>query len=615
MKEFRIKDHIRESRLFNSRAAGALVVIVILTVVLIGRLTYLQIIAHEHFKTLSDNNRINIVPIAPTRGLIYDRDGVLLAQNLPAYSLEITPEQVKDLDATIAELSELIDISEDDIERFHKLRRRKRSFESIPLRLQLDDYELARFAVNRHRFPGVEVVARLVRHYPSGTHTVHVVGYVGRINEHELRNIDTSAYAASTHIGKIGVEKSYEDFLHGTVGVKHVEINASGRVIRVLKETPPIPGHDLYLTIDSRIQEAAENALAGRRGAVVAIEPATGDVLALVSTPTYDPNLFVRGIDTETFRALQGSIDRPLFNRAVRGTYPPGSTLKPFVALAGLQYGKVTPDTSIFCPGFYTLRARGHRYRDWKRGGHGHTNVTKAIAESCDVYFYDLAHALGIDAFHDFLEQFGFGTLTGIDITGEVGALLPSRAWKRKTHREIWYPGETVIAGIGQGYTLATPLQLASATATLAMRGIQLRPRTVRAVRAADEEEKTVLEPAIVREIHLKDPTHWQTIIDAMTAVVHSPKGTARRIGLDAPYRIAGKTGTAQVFSLGQDERYVEEDLEERLKDHALFIAFAPVDDPRIAVAVIVENGGSGSGTAAPVARQVMDSYLLRGNE
>ena len=478
--------------------------------------------------------------------------------------------------------------------------------------MRLDEDELARFAINRHRFPGVDIAARLVRNYPLGELGVHALGYVGRISENELSKVDAANYSGSSHIGKIGIEQSYEDTLHGQVGVRHVEVNALGRILRVIKSTAPTPGKNLYLTLDVNLQKVAEESLAGRRGAVVAIEPRTGDILSFVSAPTYDPNLFVLGIDNKTYASLRDSNNQPLFNRALRGQYPPGSTLKPFVGLAGLEYNKVTADTNIFCGGWYSLRGDSHRYRDWKRAGHAATNMDKAIAESCDVYFYDLSLTLGIDLMHTFLGQFGFGKPTALDVKGESSGLLPSREWKRRVHNQPWFPGETLIAGIGQGYVLATPLQLAHATAILANRGDNITPRLVKSIQDPQSQIIENIAPQKTDTIHFANLTHWDQMVFSMTEVVHGLNGTARNIGKDAPYLIAGKTGTAQVFTIKQDESYDEETLDERLKDHSLFIAYAPVDNPQIAVAVIVENGGSGSATAAPIARTVMDAYLLK---
>lgn len=610
-KDFTLRDYFREIRLFHSRVAVALVITVALLLAIALRLAYLQVVSHARFSTLADENRVNIISLPPTRGLIYDRKGVLLAQNLPAFSLEIVPEQVRDLDGTLARLGTLIYLTEEDIARFHKLRRQAPAFEAIPIKPRLTEDEVARFAVNRHSFPGVDIAARLVRNYPLGPLGVHVLGYVGRVSEEELKVLDSTNYSGTSYVGKAGVEKSYEAELSGRVGVQGVEVNALGRVLRVLREDLPTPGKNLILTIDVELQRIAEAALGARRGAVVAIEPATGDVLALVSTPTYDPNPFVLGIDAASFAALQKSPDQPLFNRALRGQYPPGSTIKPFVGLAGLEYDKVGADTTTFCPGWYSLRNSTHRYRDWKRGGHGFTDLQSAVAESCDVYFYDLSLALGIDVLEPFLGQFGFGQLTRIDIGGELPALLPSREWKRRAYKQAWFPGETVIVGIGQGYMLSTPIQLASAVATLANGGVRMQPRSVKGLQDPDSLAITPVPPTTVSTVQLKDPDHWSSIISAMTEVVHGRRGTAKAIGKDVSYTIAGKTGTAQVFSLKQDEKYDASKISERLHDHAWFVAFAPVEKPRIAIAVLVENGGSGSGAAAPIARTVMDQYLV----
>ncbi len=605
-----LKDHFRETRLFNRRVIAAVLSIALAMGVLVARLVYLQVVNHQHYTTLSRNNQVSIEPIAPTRGLIYDRNGVILAENLPTFSLEIVPERVQDLDATIAGLRKLVSISDEDIERFEDLRKRRRRFESVPLRLHLSDEEVARISVKGYRFPGVSIEARLTRHYPLGSLASHVVGYVGRINEEELRRVDASNYSATTHIGKVGVERSYETELHGKVGYQHVETTAQGRTLRVLERTPPEPGKDLYLNIDSHLQAVAERAFGENNGALVAIDPHSGAVLAFVSVPGFPPEPFVNGISAKDYQALSHSPRRPLFNRALQGQYPPGSTLKPFMALAGLELGTVTTDDEVFCRGWYTLRGDDHRYRDWKRWGHGHTDVTKAIEQSCDVYFYDLAFHLGIDRMHDFLSRFGLGKRTGIDILGEVSGNMPSREWKRRVHHLPWFPGETLIAGIGQGFVLTTPLQLANATAALANGGHLHRPRIVQAVGEKADGSRDLLPPTEIREIPEQKPSNWKTVVQAMVGVVNGRHGTARNVGAGAAYTIAGKTGTAQVFGLGQDEKYVAADLAKKLRDHALFISFAPAEDPRIAVAVVVENGGSGGHVAGPIARAVMDAYL-----
>ncbi|MCC6302898.1 MAG: penicillin-binding protein 2 [Gammaproteobacteria bacterium] len=604
-----IKDHIRESRLFNERAAFALVAVLLLLMVGIARLVYLQIISHEHFSTLSDVNRISLVPVPPTRGLIYDRNGVVLAQNLPAFSLVLIPEQISDMDATISELRKLVTISDEDVRRFHRQVKQKRAFNSIALRFNLNDEEIARFAVRRHLFPGVEIEARAIRNYPLGTLASHAIGYVGRINEEELRDIDASNYSGTDFIGKTGIERFYENLLHGQVGFKQIETNAYGRTLRELQQSAPTPGKNLYLSLDIGVQRVAEAEFAGRRGAAVAIDPRSGEVIAFVSMPGFDPNLFVTGIDVGTYSELQTSLDRPLFNRALRGQYPPGSTLKPFIGLAGLESNKITLDAATFCPGWYRLPGDPHKYRDWKERGHGFTTMDKAIVESCDVYFYDLASTLGIDLMHDFLAQFSFGQPTGIDLRDESSGLLPSRQWKRARRGQPWYPGETLITGIGQGYTLTTPLQLAYATAVLATHGAHTPPHLLRAVGTGGTPQTERL-PAPMTNVPVKSRGNWDAIITAMRHVVSSERGTAQAIGRKAPFPIAGKTGTAQVFGIKQDEKYVEKDVAERLRDHSLFIAFAPAEDPRIALAVMVENAGHGSTAAAPLARKMIDQYL-----
>lgn len=609
-RQITLKDNMQESRLFLRRAVAAIMISSLLLLVLLGRLVYLQIVSHEHFQTLSEDNRVKIEPIPPTRGLIFDRNGVLLAENLPSYRLDIVPEQVEDLDVTLAELGELIEIRDQDIERFHKLRQRMHRFEGVPLRLHLNDKEVARFAINRHRFQGVDIQAGLSRHYPLNTQAAHAIGYVGRINENDLQRLDERNYRGTTHTGKTGIERTYEDVLHGTVGYQQVETNAQGRTLRVLERQSPVPGSDLYLTIDARLQAAAEAAFGDYNGSAVAIDPRDGTVLALVSLPSFDPNPFVKGIDYKRYQALQSNPDQPLFNRALRGQYPPGSTLKPFVGLAGLELGVTRPESTTFCPGYYTLPGKDHRYRDWKRGGHGTMDLHDAIVQSCDVYFYDLARSLGIDRMHDFLTYFGFGKRTGIDIIGELPGLMPSSEWKRRVKNEPWFPGETLISGIGQGFDLTTPVQLAAATATLSTYGEFHQPHLVKAIHdPAEDELQPVFQPP-ARHVPRVDIRNWDQVIQDMVDVVHSPRGTARRLSHGIDYKIGGKTGTAQVFGLAQEEEYEAEDVAEKLRDHALFIAFAPADAPRIAVAVIVENGGSGGAVAGPIARRILDEYF-----
>jgi penicillin-binding protein 2 len=610
-----IKDPYRERQLFLNRAILGAAFSVLLILILVARMFYLEVLRNEHFTTLSTNNRVSLQPIPPTRGLIYDRNGVLLAQNLPTFSLEIVQERVEDMEATLKNIAELIHVSDDDLERFRDELKRSRRFEAVPLRFRLSDEEVALIAVNNHRLPGVEINSILTRHYPLGNLTAHSVGYVSRINEKELRKLDATNYAATNYIGKIGVEKRYEPLLHGNVGFQQVETNARGRVLRVLEYTPPMPGQNLRLNLDIELQRAAEKAFGEERGALVAIEPGTGAVLSLVSVPSYDPNLFVNGIPLAAYQLLSTSHDQPLFNRALRGQYPPGSTTKPYIGLAGLELDTVTTLDTVDCTGYYLLKNDERHYRDWKKSGHGVIGLTRAIVESCDVYFYDLALNLGIDNISSYLANFGFGRESRIDIGGEADGLLPSREWKRKARREPWFPGETLITGIGQGFFLTTPLQLANATATLASRGKLMKPTVVRDIENPADHTLKTMPATLFNEVPINDAGNWWRIKRAMTKVVHSPTGTARRISHGIDYEIAGKTGTSQVFGIKQDEEYVAEDLEKRLRDHALFIAFAPADDPKIAVAVIVENGGSGGAVAAPIARKVIEQYLATVNK
>ncbi len=610
-KREQLKDDYLENRLIRRRLVLAATFTVLLLGTVLGRLYQLQVVEHEYFQTLSDSNRVRIKALPPTRGLIFDRNGVVMANNLPAYRLELVLEQVGDLEGTLARLKDFVDYSDQDLGRFEQAARRRRPFESVPLRLNLDDEEVARLAVNLHQFEGVEINARLTRHYPQGAHAVHALGYVGRIDERDLNEVDEVDYAGSTHIGKLGLEKFYEDELHGTVGVQQVEVNARGRTLRVLTETPPIPGNNLHLTIDSRLQRVAEEAFVGQNGAVVAIDPNNGEILALVSMPVFDPNEFVNGISIEDYSQLRDSHDRPLFNRALSGQYPPGSTTKPFFGLGGLEGAVAQKDRQTFCGGFYELPNEERKYRDWKKEGHGLMNLNDAIVQSCDVYFYDLAYRMGIDRMSAFLAQFGFGVKTGIDSTGERDGLLPSREWKQRTESMPWFPGETLITGIGQGALLVTPLQLANSTAAFALRGKRYRPHLVRSVERVTDQRRVEYEIAESGHYRVQREANWVHVHRAMVDVVHDIRGTAFRISQGIQYQVAGKTGTAQVFEVAQDEEYDEEEVAEKLRDHALFISYAPADAPRIAVAVIVENGGHGSSVAAPIARRIMDAYLL----
>ncbi len=608
---FTIKDTEEESRLIRLRVYSAVVIIILIVMALVARLFYLQVIRHDHFITLSQSNRVKVLPIAPIRGLIFSRNNVLLADNQPSFSLELIPEQIDNLDKTIGQLSRLIDIDEDSVNRFKKLRREKRRFESIPLKFNLSEDEVARFSVERHKIPGAKVIARPYRHYPEKSTLVHALGYVARIDEKDLQKIVESNYLGTTHIGKLGVEKAYEDILHGHVGHQQVEVNAQGRIIRVLERTPPEPGKNIYLTLDLSLQTVALSLMQGRKGSIVAMNPDNGDILALVSSPAYDPNPFVNGIDSKSYKVLLSSRDTPLINRALSGKYPPGSTIKPFLAIAALMFGVRDVDEKTWCKGWYTLKGQDHRYRDWKKGGHGHVDLNYAIMQSCDVYFYTLAHDLGITKLNQALTNFGFGFKTGIDIGGESTGLVPSIDWKRSALNQPWYPGETLIAGIGQGYVLTTPLQLVTATAALANHGKRVLPRLVYKISDPISGESTLLPVATPEYVAGYKQEHWNFVIQAMEDVMHGARGTARRSGANAAYRIAGKTGTAQLFGIGQDEKYEKDKVPEHLRDHALFIAFAPARQPKIALAIVVENGGSGSSTAAPIGRKLLDHYLL----
>lgn len=617
MKNRDFKDPYRENRIFTSRAIIFWILVVVLVCLLAARFFYLQVMQYEHYATASEKNRVLLQPIPPNRGLIYDTRGRLLADNRASQSLNITLEVVDDLEQTLSLLQQLLPITDVDLERFEKRRKqRRRPHEPVLLRSKLTEQEIAVLAVNSHRLPGVTVEAQLVRHYPYADDNAHVLGYVGRINEKELKAIDPVNYSGTQSIGKLGVEKFYETQLHGLVGFQKVEVTARGRLLRVLERDDPVPGADITLYLDSDIQTAAEQALDGRRGAVVAIDTRTGGIIAMVSQPSFDPNLFVTGIDSKSYAALRDSEDLPLFNRALRGQYPPASTIKPFVGLAGLDYGYINWAHTIRDPGWYQLTEGGRFYRDWKRWGHGNkVDLVLAMAQSCDTYFYELMHRMNVDEMHDFLRQFGLGRRVSLDVAEAASGVLPSTSWKKAKTGEPWYTGDSLNVGIGQGYMLTTPLQLATATMVMANRGKWLQPRLLKSIHV---DKRYVSELPAVEEVApapadvtLKDEADWEKMVDAMESVVHGRHGTAQGIGKGAQYRIAGKTGTAQVVGIKQDEEYDVEKIAERNQDHGLFVGFAPADKPRIAIAVIVENGGGGSSSAAPVARQVMDAYLL----
>ncbi|MFT6310540.1 MAG: penicillin-binding protein 2 [Porticoccus sp.] len=600
-----IKDPHKEKAIFFNR----LMIIVLLLLAAFSGLAYryynLQITNYQSYQTQSERNRVQLRPVPPVRGLIFDRNGILLAENRPSYQLAIVRERVDDLATTLAQLKDLLGLSDEQIEGFHKNSKGRRPFQSIALKLQLNEEDIALMAVNRHKFAGVEVEALAKRFYPKGELFAHVSGYVGRINPAEAARIDKQSYAGTNYIGKSGLEKYYEDILHGEVGYENVETNARGRVLRVLDRVEPKPGSDLILNLDSRVQEAAANALAGQRGAVVAIDPKTGGIIALVSTPSFDPNLFVNGISNTDYDSLNKSLDLPLFNRALQGQYPPGSTIKPIVGLAGLEYNLMAPSTIVKDPGWFQLPNDERRFRDWKKRGHGNkVDLHLAIEQSCDVYFYHLANKMGIDRMHDFSAKFGLGAGTGIDLFNEKTGILPSSKWKRRTKNQVWFPGETLNVGIGQGYMLTTPLQLAVAAAAIASKGLKHTPQILKSVSG---------EVPIKREgerFNLVKESHWDLIFDAMEAVVHAPRGTAHSKSRNMQYKAAGKTGTSQVIGIAQDEEYDITKINKRNWDHGLYIGFAPLEDPVIAVAVIVENG-DGSSAAVPIARKVTDAYIL----
>lgn len=609
----RIKNVYEERQAFLARMAFAAFSCLVMCVILIARLINLQLVDHDYYTTRADDNRMRVQPVPPVRGLIYDRNGALLAQNKPAFFLQVTPEKAAPIDATLQQIAGIIALSDKDIARFKERIRKTPRYQPVALRSNLSLEEVARFEINRYNFRGVEVSAGLTRNYPLGESASHLIGYVGGITEAELQKIDSKNYQGQTQIGKLGVEKSQEDWLRGTPGAKIIEANAHGRPLRELDYRLGAPGKNLYISVDSRVQLTAEQALGTLSGAVVAIDPKTGEVIALVSRPGFDPHLFVEGIDQESYSLLSNDKKRPLFNRALQGQYPPGSTVKPAMALAGLEYGIVDPSHAEFCQGEFSLPNSSRKFRCWKRTGHGSMDMVRGVMHSCDVYFYDLANRLGIDRIHASMTEYGLGHTTGIDLPLEKGGLMPSREWKRRMRKENWYPGETLNVGIGQGYTMTTPLQLAQMTARIAMRGRGFKPHIVHAMEDPLTGKRDSVQPQALETIELKNNNNWDRVIDAMVQVTHTPGGTAYRIGKDSPYLIASKTGTAQVAAMSQEEKKARslESTPEHLRDHALFVAFAPADDPRIAVAVIAEHAGHGGSVAAPIARQVMDMYLL----
>ncbi len=599
---------------FRGRILVASIVVTISFLLVASRLVYLQIVRHEDLLEQAENNRTAIVPVTPNRGLILDRNGVVLANNYSAYTLEVTPSKIANLEQTIEDLSQVMEITARDRRRFKKLLEESKSFESLPLRTRLSDEEVARFAAQRYRFVGVDIKARLFRNYPFAELASHVIGYIGRINVAEKEKLDDSEdqanYRGTDYIGKLGVEQSFETQLHGITGVDSVETSAGGRAMRKLASSPATPGNTVKLSIDIKLQHLVETLFGERRGALVALDPKTGEILAFVSKPTFDPNLFVEGIDSDNWQELNESPDKPLLNRALRGTYPPGSTYKPFMALAALETGMRTPEQSIADPGFFMFG--NHRFRDDKEGGHGTVNMYRSIVQSCDTYYYVLANELGVDRIHEQMQRFGFGELTGIDIFGEVRGLLPSTEWKRKAYKRAdqqkWYAGETISLGIGQGYNNFTMLQLASATATLANNGVKMKPHLVKEVVDVMTHAPTTTAHESVGETIAKAAN---IVIIKAALVGVNIEGTSAASFRGAPYTSGGKTGTAQVIQIKQNEKYVASKIEERFRDHALFTAFAPAEEPRIALAMVVENAGFGSQNAAPIARRVFDYWLL----
>jgi len=619
----RIKDHWNEQRIFTQRTLGAVIVITVMVLTLIGRLTYLQVLRHDYYSELSQGNRVRLDPIPASRGLMFDRNGKVLADNEPAYQLELIREQVPDLNDTLKRLTALGLIDRDELEDTRRMIFSRRTFDSVPVRLRLTDEEIGRFAVHRYQFPGVDLATRQTRHYPFGQLGVHALGYVSAISVQDLEHIDRVTYAGTALIGKLGIESTYERALHGKNGFRQILVNAQGRSVQRegafapdLHSQAPVAGDDLVLSIDLAAQQAAEIALGDHRGAVVAIDPSNGDVLALASKPGFDPAGFARGLSRTEYAQLSEDIDKPLFNRALRGTYPSGSTIKPVIALAGLTYHVVDPNRQEFCSGVFHLPGSSHLYREGKGGKHGYVDLERAIAKSCDVYFYGLAATIGAEHIADFMAPFGYGQLTGIDISGEKPGILPSPAWKRTAFKhpadQVWFPGETVNMGIGQGYLLVTPLQVAHIVGVIAERGRSFRPRLVTGVRSSDGRVTTFppIEEKPVEGISQED---WTTVINAMIGTTTCARycGTGSTAFAKSAYTAAGKTGTAQVYTVAQNAKYNAKTVAENLRDHAWFVAFAPAEAPRIAVAVLAENAGFGAGTAAPIARKVLDAYQL----
>ncbi|MDG3087412.1 penicillin-binding protein 2 [Vibrio hannami] len=613
-----IRDHNAEMSLFRNRAIVSFIGIVFLVGVLITNLYNIQVNQYQDYKTRSNDNRIKVVPIAPNRGLIYDRNGKILAENRPVFSLELIPEKIKNIDETIAHLQEILEISPDRVESFHKERKRTRRFKSVPLLTQLTEEQVAIFSVHQYRFPGVEVTAKLKRHYPYGSALTHVLGYVSRINDRDIQRLireDKEADYQATHdIGKLGIERYYEDTLHGTPGYQEVEVNSRGRIIRTLKYIPPVPGEDIVLNLDIELQLYVYQLLDGRRGSAVVLDPSDNGVLAMVSSPSYDPNAFVHGISGPDYRKLLNDKNRPLVNRTTLGIYPPASTVKPFIAVAALQEEVVTPYTTRNDPGYWKIpNSKTKPFRDWLRWGHGRVNIIQSIEESVDTFFYQVAYDMGIDRLSRWMMMFGFGDYTGIDIHEESKANMPTREWKMERHRTPWYQGDTIPVGIGQGYWTATPMQIAKATSVLIHRGEVMAPHLLRSTidTSKETEVETIVPPELYPPITGVTEKYWDMSIEGMYLVNHGKKGTARRAFQGAKYKSGGKSGTAQVFGLKEDEEYNADEIAENLRDHALFTGFAPLEEPKVVATVVLENAGGGSTNGAPVVRRIFDYVLL----
>ncbi|MEC4167562.1 MULTISPECIES: penicillin-binding protein 2 [unclassified Pseudomonas] len=602
-----LKDHESEKRLVNKRLIACAGLVLAISCALIGRMYFLQVTEFDYNSTVSENNRVHVLPIPPERGFIYDRNGVLLADNQPSFNMTITRERAGDTAKVLDLVMSILHLPDEDRAVFAKaMKQARHPFDPSTLLYELTEDQIALLAVNQFRLPGIDVEAQFVRHYPQGDHFAHSVGYVGRINEKEAKQLDATQYRGTQSIGKTGIERFYENELHGKVGFEEVETNAQGRVMRVLRHTDAVAGKNIVLSLDIKLQEAAEEALGDRRGSIIALDPKTGEVLAMVSKPSFDPNLFVTGISSRDYSSLRDSIDKPLFNRALRGLYAPGSTIKPEVAIAGLDSGVISASTRVFDPGYFQLPNVDHKYRNWNHSGDGWVDLNAAIMRSNDTYFYDLASKLGIDRMHDYMAEFGLGQKVSLDMFEESSGLMPSREWKRSTRRQAWFPGETVILGIGQGYMQVTPLQLAQATALIANKGVWNRPHLAKTVDGTPPVDEHPI-PNLV----LRDPRDWDQVNHAMQLVMHDPRGIARAAAQGVQYRIAGKSGTAQVVAIKQGERYNRLKTAERNRDNALFVGFAPAEDPQIVISVMIENGEAGGRVAGPVVRKVMDAWLL----